>query len=790
MTSDVLDILELEEPGVRKSLLDTRALLNRTDKYDVPFRFGISSELPPLVPADEAPVYKQPKVIIGTSRVRRWQWVAFTNSARSDGLVLHHWRRAGDVESEEDYYFARFNKHIEVPTYTRPEYLAHLQDSKWTMEQTDHLMDLARRFDARFVLMQDRWDVSLFPPRPSIEDMKARYYAVLASLDAVRAGSYLRGTFLAQGLRYDVEHERRRKQQLSLLYGRTRDEVEEEERLIGELNRIETRRRDRERKKQDLQKLISQAESVARDGYERLELFTPADERIGLSAGLTADKTHSTVNPGALTFPSTTVGSASSTTASARKRSTIGSHASLQNMTSLTAASSSAELPVSSSAGAAIGATSLASSGRCSHQAGSISAGLSAVATAVSSTLAALTSIAFPDFSKNPGVHLRSQKMKLPSSLGQRKIRIIENFLSHYQMGSGCMWYVSTPVYRCRQLHQRRSPIFLARSRQKNRAGGRNELDGSQTSLTMKHFSRSSVPTSRWTLSVTHFPRTYYLLFYACIRASQFPADPSPPATTQIVEAYNKLRSNILLLYELRAAMLQCDYELQAARSRMELFAPDKPLPAGLVNVTKAAVEMTARQPSGNAAADTNLSTSASSSAHQPGGPTHAVPVGVDASVIAALKAADSKRPMPPRHSLGIAGSLAAASGSLAAAVAAAANQKELPARTTEQATSEATPTGARAASSMAAPFPTSHPGMVAAGQQQGPAGQTLGNLGSPPRGLETLSDSGESFGVSPPYASVLGGEGQVRISRRKRAVATEQMRAFKRLKTKESLLD
>lgn len=712
MTSDVLDILELEEPGVRKSLLDTRALLNRTDKKKPTLKnpplkrpdhiprevWGLQNtfknELPPLVPADEAPVYKQPKVIIGTSRVRRWQWVAFTNSARSDGLVLHHWRRAGDVESEEDYYFARFNKHIEVPTYTRPEYLAHLQDSKWTMEQTDHLMDLARRFDARFVLMQDRWDVSLFPPRPSIEDMKARYYAVLASLDA------LRGTFLAQGLRYDVEHERRRKQQLSLLYGRTRDEVEEEERLIGELNRIETRRRDRERKKQDLQKLISQAESVARDGYERLELFTPADERIGLSAGLTADKTHSTVNPGALTFPSTTVGSASSTTASARKRSTIGSHASLQNMTSLTAASSSAELPVSSSAGAAIGATSLASSGRCSHQAGSISAGLSAVATAVSSTLAASTSIAFPDFSKNPGVHLRSQKMKLPSSLGQRKIRIIENFLSHYQM------------------------------------------------------------------------------------------DPSPPATTQIVEAYNKLRSNILLLYELRAAMLQCDYELQAARSRMELFAPDKPLPAGLVNVTKAAVEMTARQPSGNAAADTNLSTSASSSAHQPGGPTHAVPVGVDASVIAALKAADSKRPMPPRHSLGIAGSLAAASGSLAAAVAAAANQKELPARTTEQATSEATPTGARAASSMAAPFPTSHPGMVAAGQQQGPAGQTLGNLGSPPRGLETLSDSGESFGVSPPYASVLGGEGQVRISRRKRAVATEQMRAFKRLKTKESLLD
>ena len=32
MTSDVLDILDLDEAGPRKSLLDTKALLNRTEK--------------------------------------------------------------------------------------------------------------------------------------------------------------------------------------------------------------------------------------------------------------------------------------------------------------------------------------------------------------------------------------------------------------------------------------------------------------------------------------------------------------------------------------------------------------------------------------------------------------------------------------------------------------------------------------------------------------------------------------------------------------------------------------
>lgn len=70
--------------------------------------------------------------------------------------------------------------------------------------------------------------------------------------------SQARGTNLSKGLRYDAAHERRRKLQLSLLYGRTKEQVEEEQTLIQELHKIEARRRERERKKQDLQKLISQ----------------------------------------------------------------------------------------------------------------------------------------------------------------------------------------------------------------------------------------------------------------------------------------------------------------------------------------------------------------------------------------------------------------------------------------------------------------------------------------------------------------------------------------------------
>ncbi|KAL5964028.1 DNA methyltransferase 1-associated protein 1 [Taenia solium] len=189
---------------------------------------------------------------------------------------------------------------------------------------------------------------------------------------------------------------------------------------------------------------------------------------------------------------------------------------------------------------------------------------------------------------------------------------------------------------------------------------------------------------------------------------------PSPPATKEIVEAYNRLRSNILLLYDIRGALLQCDYELHAARARMELFAAER-IPSSLVNLT--------------------------STSGKPGtsGPTS--PPGVDASVLAALKAADSKRPAPPRHSFGHAGSLAAAAGS--------------------------------GGSLTAVPPPISSP------------------MPSP----HTASSPSPLGDASPAYAFGSGQQQQQQASslasqRRKRAAATEQGRVMKKLKTKGHLLE
>lgn len=52
--------------------------------------------------------YKQMKARLGIKQARRWAWTPFTNPARTDGAVFHHWRRVCDEQRE--YPFAKFNK--------------------------------------------------------------------------------------------------------------------------------------------------------------------------------------------------------------------------------------------------------------------------------------------------------------------------------------------------------------------------------------------------------------------------------------------------------------------------------------------------------------------------------------------------------------------------------------------------------------------------------------------------------------------------------------------------------
>ncbi|CAG2058937.1 unnamed protein product [Timema podura] len=283
--SDVRDILELETPPAPE--ITKEIILGNQDKLKKkPITAKVSKrpegmnrevfallyndkkDAPPLFPTNPGQGYKQMKAKLGMRNVRPWKWMPFTNPARTDGAIFHHWRRTTDEGTE--YPFAKFNKvniaavliqgepakQVPIPTYTDSEYSQHLQAEMWSKPETDHLFELCRRFDLRFIVIKDRWDRARFPDR-SVEDLKERYYNVCGILTKAKAGSSHEGKIYV----FDADHERRRKEQLKRLFERTTEQIEEEQTLLNELRKIEARKKEREKKQQDLQKLITAADA-------------------------------------------------------------------------------------------------------------------------------------------------------------------------------------------------------------------------------------------------------------------------------------------------------------------------------------------------------------------------------------------------------------------------------------------------------------------------------------------------------------------------------------------------
>uniref|UniRef100_A0A3B4TA43 DNA methyltransferase 1-associated protein 1 n=1 Tax=Seriola dumerili TaxID=41447 RepID=A0A3B4TA43_SERDU len=333
------------------------ALLYSDKKYDAP----------PLLPSDTTQGYRTVKAKLGCKKVRPWKWMPFTNPARRDGAIFHHWRRV--AEEGKDYPFARFNKTVQVPVYSEQEYQMHLHDDGWTKAETDHLFDLCKRFDLRFIVVHDRYDHQQYRKR-SVEDLKERYYSICGKLTKVRAPSGTEPKIYI----FDAGHERRRKEQLEKLFNRT------PEQFLNSHNIKIDQKKEREKKAQDLQKLIKAADTTTE--------LRRAEKRVSKKK-----------------LP--------------QKRET--------------------EKP------------------------------------AVPET----AGIKFPDF-KSAGVTLRSQRMKLPSSVGQKKIKAIEQILIEQGV------------------------------------------------------------------------------------------DLNPMPTEEIVQMFNELRSDLVLLYELKQAHSNCEYEQQMLRHRYE----------------------------------------------------------------------------------------------------------------------------------------------------------------------------------------------------------------------------
>ncbi|XP_050674156.1 DNA methyltransferase 1-associated protein 1 [Leptidea sinapis] len=276
--ADILDILDIEQPASevtrdsiihgdknKKKYVTAKAVRRPEGMHREVFAllYNDNKELPPLMPTDTGKAYKQNKARLGMRKVRKWVWAPFTNPARKDNAVFHHWKRAADEAKE--YPFAQFNKHVSIPSYSESEYNQYLKSEDWSQAETDHLMDLCQRFDLRFIVIHDRWDRAAFRDR-SIEDLKERYYHICATLSKVKTNPWSNSVTMVNGEKrvyhYDAEHEKKRKEQLKRLFERTQEQIDEEQMLLTELKKIEARKRERERKTQDLQKLISRADTA------------------------------------------------------------------------------------------------------------------------------------------------------------------------------------------------------------------------------------------------------------------------------------------------------------------------------------------------------------------------------------------------------------------------------------------------------------------------------------------------------------------------------------------------
>eukprot|EP01097_Dermamoeba_algensis_P011178 TRINITY_DN854_c0_g1_i1.p1 TRINITY_DN854_c0_g1~~TRINITY_DN854_c0_g1_i1.p1 ORF type:complete len:575 (+),score=156.92 TRINITY_DN854_c0_g1_i1:35-1726(+) len=231
-------------------------------------------ELPPLMPT--LPSFREKK----NQKAVAWEWRGFKNSARSDDAVFYHWVKKDD-DSEADYPFAKFNKRTFVYDYTDQEYKQHLEDESWTREETDHLFQLCKDFDLRFIVIADRFEY----PNKSVDDLKERYYSVAKRLlEARNNGQDISENPLVK-FPFNKAYEVERKKQIDLLFFKTKDQLKEEEEL-------------QEQKKPDFQqKKTAKDKKKGVKGAELTSQSSPSPLSIGIQKKEKKKKVPSSTQP-------------------------------------------------------------------------------------------------------------------------------------------------------------------------------------------------------------------------------------------------------------------------------------------------------------------------------------------------------------------------------------------------------------------------------------------------------------------------------------------------------------
>ncbi|GAA6001875.1 hypothetical protein JCM10207_002360 [Rhodosporidiobolus poonsookiae] len=267
---DVRDIMQLGPTASASSLMQPTKR-SGPPKLPAKRQDGITRELYALI-GDNAPTLAlaqpvKPKFKERKRREKstvRWQHVGFTNPGRGAGmkdypskeaeakakLTLKHWVKdlpPNHQEGAPDHKFAKFNTTSQPFSYTDGEYEQWLKVDDWSKAETDHLFDLAHRYDLRFIVMADRWEL---PSERGVDALKNRYYTICRTLAASRPGPVpqdpaekekvdkARAESVAN-FHFDLGRELERKAYIRSLLERTPAQVAEEDFLYVESRRIE-----------------------------------------------------------------------------------------------------------------------------------------------------------------------------------------------------------------------------------------------------------------------------------------------------------------------------------------------------------------------------------------------------------------------------------------------------------------------------------------------------------------------------------------------------------------------
>lgn len=135
-----------------------------------------------------------------------------------------------------DYPYSKFNTKLEAVTYTDDEYESLLRSQTWSRSETDHMMFLCLKFDLRWPVIVDRYN--LVPGRTA-DEIQERYYQVVTTLKKSRSNATEVQIKNECNTIFDGEYHRARRSQQEFNLRRSKEDDAEEAILREELKNID-----------------------------------------------------------------------------------------------------------------------------------------------------------------------------------------------------------------------------------------------------------------------------------------------------------------------------------------------------------------------------------------------------------------------------------------------------------------------------------------------------------------------------------------------------------------------